>query len=217
MNRLAIADHWFGDGTFSITPSLFYQVYVVLFEPADGVHAALYALLPNKRTDTYEKLFFAIKSLIPYAQPQYFSTDYELAVINSFKSIFPGTDIVGCLFHLMQNIRKKVSDSDLLMAYRNDPEIALQIRMLGALSFVPLQFVITAFEQLQEIVDKRLEPLLNYFEDYYIGRPNQRGWKTPQFAIQWWNVHDRTRDGLHRSNNYTKSAHCRLQYEMGMI
>ncbi|KAK7590745.1 hypothetical protein V9T40_002358 [Parthenolecanium corni] len=43
------------------------EVYVILFEAAGGVHPALYALLPNKQTETYVKLFTAVKNLVPHA------------------------------------------------------------------------------------------------------------------------------------------------------
>ncbi|KAK7601123.1 hypothetical protein V9T40_008564 [Parthenolecanium corni] len=124
--------------------------------------------------------------------------------------------IAGCLFHLMQNIKKKVANCGLLTAFKNEPEITLQVRMVGALAFVPPGYVSAAFEQLQETLDARLDPLVEYFEDNYIGKLSRRGRKIPPFPISWWNVYDRTLEGAHRSNNYSEAAHRRLHYEMNV-
>jgi len=48
------------DGTFKVAPTLFFQVYVNLAEFLGGVHPAVYALLPNKKEQTYVKLFSII-------------------------------------------------------------------------------------------------------------------------------------------------------------
>ncbi|KAK7571220.1 hypothetical protein V9T40_014824 [Parthenolecanium corni] len=124
--------------------------------------------------------------------------------------------IAGYLFHLMQNIKKKVANCGLLTAFKNEPKITLQVRMVGALAFVPPGYVSAAFEQLQETLDARLDPLVEYFEDNYIGRLSRRGRKIPPFPISWWNVYDRTLEGAHRSNNYSEAAHRRLHYEMNV-
>ena len=54
---------WFVDGTFSIAPTLFRQVYVILAEKYGGVHTLFYALLPNKSEATYTRMFALIKKL----------------------------------------------------------------------------------------------------------------------------------------------------------
>lgn len=51
---------WYMDGTFKVAPTLFCQVYVILAEFLGGVHPAVYALLPNKKEQTYVQLFSMI-------------------------------------------------------------------------------------------------------------------------------------------------------------
>jgi hypothetical protein len=51
------SDMWYADGTFKIAPPLFSQVYILLAKYLDDVHLLLYALLPDKRSQTYERLF----------------------------------------------------------------------------------------------------------------------------------------------------------------
>lgn len=75
--------------------------------------------------------------------------------------------------------------------------------MIPALAFVQPDRVIGSFEELidhPEFPDDAL-PLVNYFEDVYIGRRQRRGRQLPTFPIAQWNVHDRTLAGMQRTNN----------------
>ena len=50
-------DRIFIDGTFTLAPPLFNQVFVILAKRAEYVFPVMYALLPNKRQETYDNLF----------------------------------------------------------------------------------------------------------------------------------------------------------------
>ena len=74
--------------------------------------------------------------------------------------------------------------------------------MLASLAFVPVPYVITAFESLSENfpLDAPALALIDYFEDTYIGRLCPGGQRrNPLFAITVWNMHDQTAQGWHRS------------------
>jgi len=75
--------------------------------------------------------------------------------------------------------------------------------MIPALAFVNPANIIEAFETLSENQNflPDAQPILNYFEDVYVGRRLRRGRLTPQFPPDLWNVHERTIDGQHRTNN----------------
>ena len=60
----------------------------------------------------------------------------------------------------------------------------MQCRMIAALAFVPPGDVVTAFETLSEHLPVEFDPILDYFEDTYIGRPGRRGVRRqPLFPI----------------------------------
>jgi transposase-like protein len=46
--------------------------------------------------------------LIPNLNPSIIICDFEMAALKAFKNTFPAVEIQGCLFHLGQNIYKKI-------------------------------------------------------------------------------------------------------------
>ncbi|KAE9529589.1 hypothetical protein AGLY_011685 [Aphis glycines] len=79
-------------------------------------------------------------------------------------------------------------------------------------TFVPENDVINVFETLCESAyytdnEEVLEPLISYFEDTWIGRPNRRKRRNPRFPISLWNCYTSTISGLPRTNNYVEGWH----------
>ena len=99
------ATTWIMDGTFLICPQLFMQLYTIHVELFGGVFPVLFALLPNKTTLIYERLFRVIREVLesmPFKtdkdsipKPQYIVVDFEKAVINTIGKIFPHTRVQG--------------------------------------------------------------------------------------------------------------------------
>ncbi|KAF0747660.1 Uncharacterized protein FWK35_00020775 [Aphis craccivora] len=77
--------------------------------------------------------------------------------------------------------------------YSEDPEFALQIRMLPALAFVPKDDIISSYNVLIESNyytknEEILEQFLDYFENTWIGKlDRKRRRKQPKFEIEMWN------------------------------
>ena len=79
--------------------------------------------------------------------------------------------------------------------------------MIAALAFIPPESVHEAFEELYDIMPEESIPILDYFEDHYIGRPCRRGRREPTFSIPLWNMYVRTNDQLNRTNNSVEGWH----------
>ena len=69
-----------------------------------------FSLLTNKKQNTYYQVFNSIKKHIfslnnskKYC-PSEFHSDFEIAMNNAFKSVFPNTKIKYCLWHLERNL-----------------------------------------------------------------------------------------------------------------
>lgn len=108
-------------------------------------------------------------------------TDFERAALNAFKDTFPSASNRGCFFHFSQCIWRKIQENpEIRMKYENlqDPDFSLHVRELAALAFVPVSDVISSFEMLLDSDFYReneeiLQPLIDYFEDTWIGRPTR--------------------------------------------
>ena len=211
MDLLSRSSEWFMDGTFDVSPPLFAQIY--------SIHGTqlVFALLPNKRRATYESFFTELKN-ITNLNPTSIVTDFELATIQASRAVFPNSRNSGCFFHLSQNVYRKIQENGLQNHYASDANFALQCKMIPALAFVPTQDVSDAFEELSDYLPNVLQPVLDYFEDNYIGRPDRRGVRrNPLFAIELWNMHDRVRNGNARTTNCVEAWHRAIQCLIGEV
>ena len=89
--------------------------------------------------------------------------------------------------------------------------------MIPALAFLPEDEVIDGFNTLQDYLPDNARPILQYFENNYIGdeRDNGNGRRNPLFPIPVWNMHQRTLDNLPRTNNHVEGWHRRFQSDVG--
>lgn len=215
---LRSADHWFMDGTFKVVPQVFYQLYTVHALQADRVIPCVYALLPNKTGQTYRGLLRQLLEIDQGLRPNTVLTDYEIGAVAAIQEVFPQAVVQGCFYHLAQCVWRKVQDLGFAQAYRDDEDYSVNVRMIPGLAFVPEDEVLDAYETLAEEFegDDRLTPVLDYFEDTFIGRPTRRnGRRAPRFPISLWNVHDRVEEGLPRTNNTVEGWHRSFQSNVG--
>ena len=97
----------------------------------------------------------------------------------------------GSFFHLSQSIYRKVQNLGLQTRYRDDGEFAVSVQMLPA--------------------DNVFGPIITYFEDNYIGRMRGSRRVPCNFPPRVWNMFDRAKDELPRTNNNVEGYHRRLQ------
>ena len=86
--------------------------------------------------------------------------------------------------------------------YLNDDIFRDNIRMIPALSFVPVQDTIAAFDRLSQHCGNAEQPILNYFENTFVGEVRGGQRFLPMFPRVLWNVSSRVQNNLHRTNNY---------------
>ena len=215
LNTLRGCEHWFLDGTFKTAPTLFEQLYTIHGLTHGSTIPCVYALLPNKQQATYQSVFHQLLQINENLQPQSIMVDFEKAAINSLQETFPNTDLSGCFYHLSQNVYRKVQSIGLQQRYQEEEELAVMVRMIPALAFVPADDVVNAFEELSRVLPPEVEPLADYFEDNYIGRPQRRGRREPPYPIALWNMHDRVDEELPRTNNSVEGWHRSFQASVG--
>lgn len=167
----------------------------------------IYVLAVDKRYETYKQIFEELLKLKPTIKPSHITVDFEKAAIKALKNAFPDSSIHGCNFHFSQNVWRHIQSLGLQRIYSEDAVFGLNLRLLLALPFVPIQDVERAFS---EIVgcdfsienegaehNDSIQLLLNYVETTYIGRFDRAGVRKPGlFPIEFWNVHDLTLSGI---------------------
>ncbi|KAK4876602.1 hypothetical protein RN001_009108 [Aquatica leii] len=166
------------NGAFSVAPNLFFQLYTIHVEQYGTVIPAIYALLPNKTKETYQKLLRELKSLIPGLFPlgscwTLKQQQWEHFLKNLRALWYPA------VFHLYQNVWRRVQSEGL-------QNFALWVRMIPAIAFVPPDRLLEIFDVLLEYENfpPEAQPIVYYFEDIYIGRRGRRQRRPPIFRFR---------------------------------
>jgi len=213
-DNLGILDqhrHWFVDGTFKVAPELFLQVFTVHALVDKTAIPLIYVLLQDKSERSYTRVFQKLFDLKSTLNPLSVMCDFEKASHNAVARVFPNTQLVGCLFHLGQCLWRKVQEFHLADHYRTNEDIRMRVKMLLALSFVPVDDVLTAFDSLADNSPPEMNTLVEYWEDTYVGPQRRHRRADPRFAISMWNVRERTTLGLPRTNNSVEAWHRAFQ------
>ena len=150
---------WLADGTFKICPEIFFQLFTIHITTNGYNPPCVYILLPNKTERTYDRMLAATKDLIPRAQLTRILLDFEKAAMNAFQKQFPASNLSGCFFHLCQSFMRKINSVGLKSIYEQHAELALSLRMIPALSFLPTNEVEEGFDLAVEEVIAEVEKL----------------------------------------------------------
>jgi hypothetical protein len=66
----------------------------------------------------------------PTLRPESIVSDFEISAINAINEVFPNAQITGCMFHLAQNLWKKIQKTHLVECYRENNGMHLLQRLL---------------------------------------------------------------------------------------
>ncbi|CAF1389952.1 unnamed protein product [Rotaria sordida] len=203
LQMLENANYIYLDGTFSVVPELYFQLYTIHVIYLKHILPAVYVLLPGKKQRLYKEMLQEIKNLAPNCDPPNVMIDLECTSMKAIRNLFPTSNLYGCFFHLCQNIYRSVTRFGLKTLYDENESFAQQIRRLPALAFLPITNVIPTFDEIKAQFSVEGEPVLTYFEENYIGVKSRlsRPRKIPKFDIPLWNVNTNTLQGQHRTNN----------------
>lgn len=177
--RLANTDTWHVDGTFFVVPGVFYQLLTILCEVYGQFFPMLFCLLPSKSEQIYVRAFTEIVRVLSLRQvtPINLKTivsDFEQAILNAVKVVFPWAQSRGCLFHFAQCIYRKVQSLGYATDYQNEEsqEFRRLVRLLIALAHVPAEWKWEYYAFLyNSSADPRFRNLCdNYFQNTWFVR-----------------------------------------------
>lgn len=206
-------DTWMADGTFKVAPAIFYQVYTIHVVLRGNVVPVVYVLLKRKTADMYQAMWSQLRNLNDRLRPSMIQIDFEHAAMVAIQRVFPDAVVTGCYFHLGQSVWRRIASLGLKEAYTTNPVIRKYTRILLALAFLPPREIANGFGDIldQEDFPRELEPVFDYFEDTYIGRPVRNRRRAPTFATCMWSVRERHEQGLPRTNNQLEAWHNAFQ------
>lgn len=198
------------DGTFKSSPQGFYQMLVLHGYLFGKTYPFVYIIMSNKLEASYYNALMKCRELFNI-KPDFIITDFEKAIINASKNVFPAISSFGCLFHLGQSIWVRIGNLGLINRYRNDLEFKKIIKMLLCLSFVPADDVLYAYQVIKQLISDSnitgLDRFIAYFEKNYIGIFGNSfdDFTKPIFEVKFWNVYYRVMNNLPRTTNNAES------------
>uniref|UniRef100_A0A914Y7Y9 MULE transposase domain-containing protein n=1 Tax=Panagrolaimus superbus TaxID=310955 RepID=A0A914Y7Y9_9BILA len=189
--------HWSADGTFSIAPKKFAQLYLINALIDKSTVPCLFALLQRKNQQIYTHTIIL---------------DFEKAAANAFHSTWKETQPRLCLFHLSQSLMRRVKKEHLINLYTSNDDVKNTVRKLVSLAFLPVPLVSRGYNLVRGANDnKQLIPVLNYFKRSYVMKDIVKGrHTTPTFLPDKWNHHDSIIKDLSRSNNAIENYNGKL-------
>ena len=205
VRRMAQSRRWYMDGTFRTRPLLVGQIYTILYDEQGHAPPGAWVLMTHRTEDMYTSLFNVLKEAMPAARntgPGTFSIDFEISVANAFTTVFPNSEPQFCFFHFSQSLWRKAQQSGIAQRYQNNEENDLrsQFHSILALAFVPEADVPNALAALREVCEESLDDVLDLVEE-----GGGRGRGAVRFPPRTWNVYQRTRDGIPRTNKTTEA------------
>ena len=235
LDLLAKAATWSADGTFSVTPEPFYQMYTVLAEVEGKSYPSLFAFLPGKKQYVYKALFSELKDKLDASgrslNLKRFMIDFEAPAVKEFRLVFgKQIQISGCLVHFRRNLRKHLSQIPHLQSWScKNADFYTFLSCLVGLCYVPQGEVVAYYTDLVKIelprmmqdvekdqgldeifkteLNESIDKFLTYFERNYVGHSTRTGWAYPRFPIEIWNMHDAAMDLGQKTTNRNESFH----------
>lgn len=135
--------------------------------------------MSNKKQESYEMVLNCLKVKTIekgfVLNPQIIHCDYELAIINTNKKLFPTSRIVGCFFHYCQAQMKYLNDNGLKTKYSNDSTFRSWIRKFQALALLKPESIQETFEEIvnegyqMNLVDDNVRKYLDYHQQTWSG------------------------------------------------
>lgn len=169
--------------------------------------------MPSKTQNSYQSVLSAINE-IAQCSPRKIITDFERAAINAFGAQFPESQINCCYYHLQECNYSHLQQLDINFdgvttkmsnLYQKKPDFAIDMRLFGALAFVPIDDVFSVFDlvvnYLQEKYSDKVNEYIVYFQNTYIGQMVGLSRANALFDRSLWNLHNSVQIGDSRTNN----------------
>jgi hypothetical protein len=117
LSMLHKAETWSSDGTFSVCPDPFYQLYTIHAHVGKVSYPSAFIFLPGKKRGHYHDALKALKTHVEAADTssplslRRFLIDFESAVMTEIRAVFGrAVSISGCHVHMRRNLRRRLQE-----------------------------------------------------------------------------------------------------------
>ena len=178
----------FVDGTFSVVPYNQDQLLVIMGKLQGKPRPLIYVIMSHRTEEIYTKVFKFIKDVILPANncfhsPINVTVDFEMAIRNAVKNVWPEINVFGCNFHFCQALRRKARSMDyLLERIENSPKHAEILMMFMRSSLLPLNMINDGIDAIKTFIGKdeelaqNFETFIEYFDFTWLGRYPPEHW-----------------------------------------
>ncbi|RNA35029.1 Ragulator complex LAMTOR3 [Brachionus plicatilis] len=187
------------DGTFKNSPKMFYQMVTVHAAINNQTYPCAYIFLQNKITTTYVIAFEQLRNICFPKNLKRVMIDFELALMKSVISVFPGVQLMGCWFHFTQAIRKNVFSNGLKAIYLNDWKFRFWIKRFMTLALIPIDKLQHAIDIIIEELPEKNSKYISFIKYF------QKQWLNGAISPQIWNLNSQK-----RTNNDLEGFHSKL-------
>ncbi|XP_022180518.1 uncharacterized protein LOC111040800 [Myzus persicae] len=190
------------DATFKVVPSRpnCRQLFIMHIIIQNHSIPVIYVLMESKTETAYTQVLMKCKVLFPEIKPICIMTDFEIALQNAFKIVYPDAIQHACFFHYVQCLVKNIRSQGLIPYVTNNEMAQICIKMTAALALLPSNKIEEGFQIIRRYSrdnNINLTSFFTYFSNYWI---QTRG---PEV----FSVHGVPR----RTNNNIESFHSQLK------
>lgn len=181
----------FIDATFKVTPFHTKQLLIIMSTITNKPLPIIYIIMTEKSEKAYSQIFeFIETAVLPgngcLKSPSSAIMDFELALRNSVKKIWPDIEVRGCNFHLCQSfLRKAKNIPSLSKKLKKKNSLHHQtLKMFMRLSLMPMDLVkrgiesLMSFIQNNPVLKRDFDTFTEYFTNVWLVR----------YSIEDWNV-----------------------------
>ncbi|CAF4602757.1 unnamed protein product, partial [Didymodactylos carnosus] len=220
---LASCSLWHSDGTFTVRPLLFQQLYIIFGFNNGYMIPCAYSLTTKKNAIVYSKILIHLielgKKFNVTMNPERLTCDFEQATISSFNDVSPNIKINGCFVHYAQSLWRKIQEigmSRYFLQKKDNDNISDVKRkqadhgFLGAigLALIPADIVESTWVDIIDLHTPDYAGAVT-FNDYLVQTYVDRD--VSLFEIETWNANNAILNDLPRTNNHVEGYNSRLE------
>ena len=163
-----------------------------------------FSLLADKQQSIYEKLFEELNNnILNYSDtntfyPKYYHLDFERAISNAIKIIFPNITIKFCNWHFKRN--SEIHKNEICKTDVESNDNIYILKCITNMAFIDPDYIIDIYNKIfNEVDNNNFKEFLKYFKKTYL----------LSYEIEEWNYFDNieniTNNACESYNNYINS------------